>query len=156
MKNILITGGLGYIGIELCKIYSGFSRYYNITVLDNRFSSSRVNQLREWNINFIQADILDKQSIKKWVQQADIIHHLAGITLVPKVKKDSSPENDEKIYSVAIKGTQNILDFTRSDTKIIFPSTHVVYEGLKKIKNNIHEDEKTSPVLTYSSSKNEN
>jgi nucleoside-diphosphate-sugar epimerase/2-polyprenyl-3-methyl-5-hydroxy-6-metoxy-1,4-benzoquinol methylase len=156
MKNILITGGLGYIGIELCKIYSGFSRYYNITVLDNRFSSSRVNQLREWNINFIQADILDKQSIKKWVQQADIIHHLAGITLVPKVKKDSSPENDEKIYNVAIKGTQNILDFTRSDTKIIFPSTHVVYEGLKKIKNNIHEDEKTSPVLTYASSKNEN
>ena len=58
MKSIVITGGLGYIGTELCKIYSGYSRYYKITVIDNKFSSSRVNQLRLWNINFIQADIV--------------------------------------------------------------------------------------------------
>ena len=53
MKSIVITGGLGYIGTELCKIYSGYSRYYKITVIDNKFSSSRVNQLRLWNIDFI-------------------------------------------------------------------------------------------------------
>ena len=52
-KKIVITGGLGYIGTELCKIYSGESRKNKITVIDNRFISERVNQLRNWSINFV-------------------------------------------------------------------------------------------------------
>ena len=59
-KKIIITGGLGYIGTELCKLYSGVSWHHNIVVIDNRFISERVNQLRSWNIEFIQGDILDK------------------------------------------------------------------------------------------------
>ena len=35
-KKIVITGGLGYIGTELCKIYSGISWNNQILVLDNR------------------------------------------------------------------------------------------------------------------------
>ena len=35
MKKIVITGGLGYIGFELCKIYSGYSWNDKITVIDN-------------------------------------------------------------------------------------------------------------------------
>jgi len=35
--KILITGGLGYIGTELCEIYSGESRFKEITVVDKRF-----------------------------------------------------------------------------------------------------------------------
>ena len=34
-KKIIITGGLGYIGSELCKIYSGVSWKHKIVVLDN-------------------------------------------------------------------------------------------------------------------------
>ena len=156
MKSIVITGGLGYIGTELCKIYSGYSRYYKITVIDNKFSSSRVNQLRLWNIDFIQADILDKLKIKKFISKADVVHHLAGITLVPKIKSESDPEIEKKIRDIALQGTQNILDLLQDDSKIIFPSTHVVYEGLKKIKLNIKENEKTCPVLAYAKSKNDN
>ena len=37
--------------------------------------------------------------------------------------------------------------------KIIFPSTHVVYEGIDEIKKDIKEDEITKPVLSYSTSK---
>ena len=33
------------------------------------------------------------------------------------------------------------------------PSTHVVYEGLEKVKNDILEDEETKPVLSYAKSK---
>ena len=44
-KKIIITGGLGYIGTELCKIYSGYSWNDQIIVIDNRFISERVNQL---------------------------------------------------------------------------------------------------------------
>jgi UDP-glucose 4-epimerase len=57
MKNIVITGGLGYIGTELCKLYSGECRFNNITVIDKRFVSERVKQLRDWGINFIQSSI---------------------------------------------------------------------------------------------------
>ena len=39
-----------------------------------------------WNINFIQGDILDKDLINHHCKDADIIHHLAGITKVPRVK----------------------------------------------------------------------
>ena len=65
-KKIIITGGLGYIGTELCKLYSGVSWYHQIVVIDNRFVSERVNQIRKWNMEFIHGDILDKNLVKKY------------------------------------------------------------------------------------------
>ena len=65
MKKIVITGGIGYIGTELCKIYSGESWNNQITVIDNRFISERVNQLRNWNINFVHSDIRNKEVVKR-------------------------------------------------------------------------------------------
>ena len=92
-KKIIITGGLGYIGTELCKLYSGVSWHHQIIVIDNRFISERVNQIRNWNMEFIQGDILDKDLINKYFKDADVVHHLAGITDVPRVKSES---NDKK------------------------------------------------------------
>ena len=75
-KKIIITGGLGYIGSELCKLYSGISWHHNITVIDNRFISSRVNQIKNWNMEFVQGDILDKGLVNKYFKDADVVHHL--------------------------------------------------------------------------------
>ena len=152
-KKIIITGGLGYIGTELCKLYSGVSWHHNITVIDNRFISERVNQIRNWNMEFIEGDILDKELIKKYCYNADVVHHLAGVTQVPRTKSESSDSQDKKIMEVAEKGTQNILDVINNKCKIIFPSTHVVYEGINEVKKDIKENEDTKPVLSYSSSK---
>jgi nucleoside-diphosphate-sugar epimerase len=152
-KKIIITGGLGYIGTELCKLYSGVSWNNEIIIIDNRFISERVNQIRNWNMEFVHGDILDKELINKYCKNADIIHHLAGITDVPRTKSESEDKKDEKIKLVAEEGTQNILDAINDKCKIIFPSTHVVYEGIKKVKNNILEDEDLKPLLSYSSSK---
>jgi len=152
-KKIIITGGLGYIGTELCKLYSGVSWNNQIIVIDNRFISERVNQLRNWNMEFIHGDILDKDLISEFFKDADVVHHLAGITDVPRTKSESSTEKDEKIKLIAEEGTQNILDAISSECKIIFPSTHVVYEGIEKVKNNINEDEDLKPILSYSTSK---
>ena len=138
-KKIIITGGLGYIGTELCKLYSGVSWNNQIIVIDNRFISERVNQIRNWNMEFVHGDILEKDLIKKYCKDADIIHHLAGVTDVPRTKSESTKEKDEKIKLVAEEGTQNILDAIDKNCKIIFPSTHVVYEGIDKVKNNISE-----------------
>ena len=63
-KKIIITGGLGYIGTELCRLYSGISWHHNILVIDNRFVSERVSQIRDWGISFIHADIMDQKSMQ--------------------------------------------------------------------------------------------
>jgi nucleoside-diphosphate-sugar epimerase len=156
MKKIVITGGLGYIGTELCKIYSGYSWNDQITVIDNRFVSERVNQIRNWNMNFVQGDILDKEFIKKHCWNADIVHHLAGITDVPRVKSESNEAHDKKIKDVAEIGTQNILDVISNNCKIIMPSSHVVYEGLNDVRKDIKENEETCPKLSYGMSKDYN
>ncbi len=155
-KKIIITGGIGYIGTELCKIYSGISWNNEILVIDNRFISERVNQLRNWGIDFVHGDILDEALINKHCKDADIVHHLAGITDVPRVKNESNNEKDSKIKLVAEKGTENILRAISDKCKIIFPSTHVVYEGMEKVRNNILEDEDLEPVLSYATSKANN
>ena len=152
-KKIIITGGLGYIGSELCKLYSGVSWNHEIIVIDNRFISERVNQIRNWNMEFVHGDILDKDLIKKYCSDADVVHHLAGVTEVPRTKSESSEEKDKKIKSVAEEGTQNILNAINNKCKIIFPSTHVVFEGIEKVKNNISEEEDLKPILSYSNSK---
>ena len=117
-----------------------------------------MKQLSDWNINFFQGDILDKEFLKSKISDADVVHHLAGITNVAYVKKESDKLRDEKIKKIAIDGTQNILDTVKNSTKIIFPSTHVIFEGLKNTKIDIKENEKPETFLAYSSSKvtNEN
>ena len=152
-KKIIITGGLGYVGTELCKIYSGVSWNHEIVVIDNRFISERVNQLRNWNMEFVHGSILDKSLINKHLKNADIVHHLAGVTDVPRTKNEATNLQDQKIRRVGVEGTQNILDAINDKCKIIFPSTHVVFEGIKEVKSDINEEESTKPVLSYSTSK---
>ena len=152
-KKIIITGGLGYIGTELCKLYSGISWNNEIVVIDNRFISERVNQLRNWGIEYINGDILNLDILKKYLKNSNIVHHLAGITDVARTLKEKNVDKEKKLNLVAIEGTKNVISSMPNDCKIIFPSTHVIYEGLQSNKNNIIEDEPTVPVLAYSTSK---
>jgi len=155
-KKIVIVGALGYLGSELCKLYSGESWFHNIVAIDNRFVSKRVNQLKDWNIKFYQGEILDIEFLKKHLHDADTIYHLASITDVAYAKKGLDPAHDDLIKRVAVEGTNNILNAISKKCKIIFPSTHVIYEGLKETKKNIKEDEPPCPILPYSSSKLQN
>ena len=47
-KKIVIVGALGYLGTELCRLYSGESWFNKIIAIDSRFLSDRVGQLRNW------------------------------------------------------------------------------------------------------------
>ena len=156
MKRIVITGGLGYIGTELCKIYSGESWKNKITIIDNRFISARVSQLRDWNMEFIHADIRNKDLVKECLNEADIVHHLAGITEVARTKDEQDEKQDRELNDVAEKGTSIVLSETPDNCKIIFPSTHVVFEGKDTITENIKEDYEKFPILPYSKSKDNN
>ena len=155
-KKIIITGALGYIGTELCKIYSGESWFHEIIAIDNRFISERVNQLKKWGIKFYNCDILDKTNIKEIIKDSNIVHHLAGVTDVAYVKKDSDPEKDSKIIETSINGTDNIVANMSKGSKIIFPSSHVIFEGLEETKRDISENEIPKTFLAYSSSKVKN
>lgn len=151
--KIVITGGLGYIGSELCQLYCGETRKHQITVFDTRFLPERVSQLRKWGFNFVQGSILDIDLVKDTLKDSDLIYHLAGITDVAYVKTEANSEQDQLIRRVAVEGTQNILSSLHPKCRIIFPSTHVVFEGLKDIKLHLLETAQVSPVLAYASSK---
>ena len=155
-KKIVIVGALGYLGTELCKLYSGESWFNKVIAIDSRFVSERVSQLKDWNIEFHQGDILDKEFLKRSLNDADLVYHLAGVTDVAYVKSESNQEQNEKIKKVAIEGTNNVLNVISQKCKIIFPSTHVIFEGLKETRQNIDEDEVPCPILAYSSSKFQN
>jgi len=149
-EKIVITGGLGYIGTELCKIYSGHARYKEIVVIDSIFKSERVSQLTDWGIKFIQASILDESVLEEQLKDANTIIHLAGITDVAYTKTESNDAKDKEIKNIGIVGTQNVIKYANKEAKIIFPSTHVVYEGFSETKRDILENETPNPVLTYS------
>ena len=111
-KKIVITGGLGYVGMELSLLLSGEARKNNIKVIDNTFFSERVSQLKRWGIEYSQVDILDSQKLKDELKDVDVIYHLAGITNVGTTIKDKDVKRDKKIRDVGIKGTQNIIKFS--------------------------------------------
>lgn len=151
--NIVITGGLGYIGSELCKLYSGKTRLHKITVIDTRFFANKVTQLRRWGMDFVQGSILNDVLIKDTLKDADLIYHLAGITDVAYTKTQSNALKDRLITEVGVHGTMNVITYSKQSAKIVFPSTHVVFEGLSETKLLLNENEPTRPVLTYAKGK---
>ena len=86
-KKIVIVGALGYLGSELCKLYSGESWFHNIVAIDNRFVSKRVNQLKDWNIKFYQGQILDKNFCRPMI----FSKHSQKITTFLDIKRELSP-----------------------------------------------------------------
>jgi hypothetical protein len=70
----------------------------------------------------------------------------------------STEQDKEKVISNSFDKniklfTYNVINSINEKCKLIFPSTHVVFEGFKELKKDINEDEKTCPILTYASSK---
>lgn len=152
-QKIVITGGLGYIGTELAHLYSGESRYKDIIVIDNRFISERVSQLRSWGIEFIQGEIIDREFMKSILKEADIVYHLAGITSVAYTASEGNAVQDELIREVGIAGTWNVIKSIPNTCKLIFPSTHVVFEGYQEPHFDITENTYPCPILTYAKGK---
>ena len=57
---------------------------------------------------------------------------------------------------MAYEGMQNVISSISDNCKIIFPSTHVVFEGKEGKEENIEEDYKKFPVLCYGVGKDKN
>ena len=122
-KKIVIIGALGYIGTELCKIYSGESWHNSVVAIDSRFISERVSQLRNWNIEFNQGGLLDKNFLKEKLLAA----HRAGIktVLIPNENKKDLTEIPE-----IIKKSINIIPVSTVDEVL----KHALTKTLKPVK----------------------
>ena len=86
LKNILITGGAGFIGSNLSLKLVGLG--YKITVLDNLSEqihgsnpdNSSLYQSVLSKVIFIKGDITNRQDIEKAIESQDAIIHLAAET----------------------------------------------------------------------------
>lgn len=58
-------------------------------MVDNRFVSERVKEMRSRGIEFIHGDIMDEKLMADVLKDADIVHHLAGVTDVAYTKTES-------------------------------------------------------------------
>ena len=77
MTNILITGGTGFIGIHLVKRLSNLG--HNLKLLVRETSDISPFQGLK-NIEYINGDVRDIDSINKAVDNVDLIYHLAAYT----------------------------------------------------------------------------
>ena len=132
-KNILITGGCGFIGRNLIKYLLSDPSVEKITVFDN-FISSDKNDFEKFKkqydpenktILFFEYDITDIEKMKfiKNNFHFDEIYHLASIASPPFYKKFPL-----ETLEVGFQGTQNILEIAKTlKAKVLFSSTSEVY-----------------------------
>ena len=104
-------------------------------------------------ILFMNIVLILMEIMKDMLGDADVVIHLAGVTDVAYTKPEEGTAKDRRITEVGVDGTRNIINYTKDSCRIIFPSTHVVYEGYKETKLDISETVRPVPELTYSTGK---
>jgi UDP-glucose 4-epimerase len=119
-KNILVTGGAGFIGSHLCKKLSSLPS--NLTIYDN-LSSGKVENVKHLpKVHFVKADILDLKKLYGQ-EKAEVIYHLAAQVVVPY-----SMENPIDDFENNARGTLNVLEKARKDdARVVFASSAAVY-----------------------------
>jgi len=106
-KNVLVTGGAGFIGSHLVDRLLADGTH--VTVLDN-FSTGRPQNLAHCKdeIELIEADICDFNNIKMYFEGRDIVFHLAALAdIVPSIV------NPRSYYSSNVMGTMNVVEAAR-------------------------------------------
>lgn len=139
MANFLITGGAGFLGINLIRHL--LERNQQIVSLDiNGFDYPDVQK----KIKIIKGDIRDKSIVVKAMQNIDIVVHCAAA--LPLYKK-------EDIFSTDIDGTRNLLEaaYNNKVKRFIQISSTAVY-GIPK-HHPIYENDKLQGVGPYGEAK---
>jgi len=107
--KILITGGAGFIGSNLCDTFIERGDY--VVCLDN-FSTGKKENIEHYlsnkNFTLIEGDIRDMETCKNAVADVDYVLHEAALGSVPRSIKDPATTND-----VNITGFLNMLVASR-------------------------------------------
>ena len=162
VTNIVITGGCGFIGVNLVRYLLKLEENIRIRIVDN-FSVGRpedlgrvcsikrleANQLNGWQdgVSLIEGDILDEGLAEKICQGADGVVHLAANTgVIPSI------ENPRMDCLVNVLGTFTYLDACRkrSVSRFVLASSGAPLG--EKIPP-IHEEMVARPISPYGASK---
>ena len=125
MKNILITGGSGFIGSHLVEKLLHKGHY--VTVLDN-FSTGKTSNLEKVidnsNLKIIDSDIRDLSNIITFFNKIDTVFHLAALAeIVPSI------ENPKDYFDTNVTGTFNVIEASKINniSKIIYSASSSCY-----------------------------
>jgi UDP-glucose 4-epimerase len=145
MNKVLVTGGAGYIGANLCKVL--LDNGFEVKVFDD-FSNGLESRLQGMNLEIQKGNILDRESLSIAASGVDSVIHLAA-----KKSVEESVKEPLKYYENNFSGTLNLLAAmaTAGVKKIVFSSTAVVYEsgGLDALS----EGDRKEPLSPYAHSK---
>jgi len=123
MYRILVTGGAGFIGSNLCE--GLLAKGCRVRVLDN-LSTGKIENLEGviGSIEFFRGDVRDIRAVEMAVKGVDYIIHLAALGSVARSIEDPFTTND-----VNVNGTLNVL-LAAKDTfvrRVVFASSSSVY-----------------------------
>ena len=159
-KNILITGGAGFIGSHVARLFVNEYPDYKIIVLDKLTYAGNLDNLKdiegELNYEFIKGDICDFDLLKNIFEKKSITHviHLAAESHV-----DRSIENPFSFAQTNVIGTLCLLQAAKEywhedfNGKLFYHiSTDEVYGSLEE-SGYFTEESKYDPHSPYSASK---
>ena len=145
VKNILITGGAGYIGSHITEIL--IKNKKKVFIIDDLSTGYKI--LINKKAKFYKTNILNNKKIKKIIDQNNIdsIIHLAAVLSVGESEK-----NPKKYNRINVEGTKKLLEAINKTAvkNLIFSSTCAVYkDGFTKAS----EKTKLDPTSVYGISK---
>ncbi|WP_412465135.1 SDR family oxidoreductase [Flavobacterium mekongense] len=137
-KSVLITGGAGFIGSNLCEYF--LQKGYRVTCLDNFATGHRYNIepfLSNENFTLIEGDIRDLDTCRNAVTAVDYVLHQAALGSVPRSINDPITSND-----VNVSGFLNMLVASRDAgiKRFVYAASSSTYgdsESLPKVEDKI-------------------
>lgn len=137
-KRILITGGAGFIGSNLCDYF--LAKGYQVVCLDNFATGHRKNiehHLPNINFRLIEGDIRNLVDCQKALEGVDYVLHQAALGSVPRSIKDPATSND-----VNVGGFLNMLIASRDAgvKRFVYAASSSTYgdsEALPKVEDKI-------------------
>lgn len=144
MKNILITGGAGFIGSNLAFFLS--KKKYKIFIIDD-LSSGNIKNIDKTKFKFFKKNIISINKLKTNIKFDYLIH------LAAKAEILISKDNESKYFDANIIGLQETLNFASRNKikKFIFASSASVYGDTKNVK--VKEKSFLEPLHYYAYTK---
>lgn len=120
-KKFLITGGAGFIGLNLCEYL--VSNNYQVRVVDNLVAGTDSLKLPR-EVIFHQQDIRDTKALINLMQDVDVVVHLAAL---PRVQY--SILNPVETHDVNVNGTLSVLEASRASKvrRVVFSASSSAY-----------------------------
>jgi UDP-glucose 4-epimerase len=144
--RIVVTGGAGFIGANICRALTSRPEVERVTVLDD-LSSGDLHNLDEVGVHFVRGSIQDPDVLADLFSDADTVIHLAARPSVPRSLKDPLAS-----HAVNATGTLNVLEACRTTKPhVILASSSSVYGNC--VEPYKHEDLPTRPLSPYGASK---